>query len=222
MNSRETRPIDWEIIENDYRAGIKTLRQIAEENRCTHGAINKRAKRDGWERDLSAKIQAKADAMVSNALVSKGVSRSAAKDKQVIEANASVVADVRINQRASITRAKSIIEKLFDELEAQSGIDNVALLEQLGELMRDGDRDKLNDAYMAIIKLPERSKIAKTLIESLKSCVEMERQAYGINDVPKEEDPIATLIKQVSGTTIPIRHEIEYEVINNAPLSFMR
>lgn len=44
---------DWEAIELDYRAGIKTLRQIAEENGITHGAINKRAKRDGWERDLS-------------------------------------------------------------------------------------------------------------------------------------------------------------------------
>ena len=44
---------DWERIELDYRAGIKTLRQIADENGISHGAINKRAKRDGWERDLS-------------------------------------------------------------------------------------------------------------------------------------------------------------------------
>lgn len=44
---------DWERIEMDYRAGIKTLRQIADENGITHGAVNKRAKRDGWERDLS-------------------------------------------------------------------------------------------------------------------------------------------------------------------------
>jgi hypothetical protein len=43
---------DWERIELDYRAGVKTLRQIAAEHGITHGAINKRAKRDGWERDL--------------------------------------------------------------------------------------------------------------------------------------------------------------------------
>ena len=35
---------DWEKIELDYRAGIKTLRQIADENGVTHGAVNKRAK----------------------------------------------------------------------------------------------------------------------------------------------------------------------------------
>ena len=44
---------DWERIELDYRAGIKTLRQIADEHGITHGAINKRARRNGWERDLS-------------------------------------------------------------------------------------------------------------------------------------------------------------------------
>ena len=42
-------PADWERIELDYRSGIKTLRQIADENGITHGAINKRAKCDGWE-----------------------------------------------------------------------------------------------------------------------------------------------------------------------------
>lgn len=56
---------DWEAIELDYRAGIKTLRQIAGEHGITHGAVNKRAKANGWERDLSAKIQQKADALLS-------------------------------------------------------------------------------------------------------------------------------------------------------------
>jgi hypothetical protein len=54
---------DWDRIELDYRAGIKTLREIADEQGITHGAINKRAKRDGWVRDLSAKIRAKAPAV---------------------------------------------------------------------------------------------------------------------------------------------------------------
>lgn len=58
------RQIDWEKIELDYRAGIKTLRQIADEHGISHVAINKRAKRDGWVRDLSAKIDKKADELV--------------------------------------------------------------------------------------------------------------------------------------------------------------
>lgn len=55
---------DWKAIELDYRAGIKTLREIADAHGITHGAINKRAKRDGWTRDLKAKIQAKAKKVI--------------------------------------------------------------------------------------------------------------------------------------------------------------
>ena len=48
---------DWERIELDYRAGVKTLRQIADEHGISHGAINKRAKRDGWERKKATRQQ---------------------------------------------------------------------------------------------------------------------------------------------------------------------
>ena len=109
---------DWERIELDYRAGIKTLRQIADENGITHGAINKRAKRDGWERDLSEKIQSKADALVSKALVSKPVStETKVAERQIVDANAQAVADVRLGQRDDIGRAKGITRSLLDELE---------------------------------------------------------------------------------------------------------
>ena len=57
----EKRVIDWESIEREYRAGIKTLREIASSHGITHAAIDKRAKRDGWERDLSGRIKSKAE-----------------------------------------------------------------------------------------------------------------------------------------------------------------
>ena len=42
---------DWERIELDYRAGIKSLREIADGSGVSHVAVSKRAKRDGWERE---------------------------------------------------------------------------------------------------------------------------------------------------------------------------
>ena len=111
---------DWERIELDYRAGIKTLRQIADENGITHGAINKRAKRDGWERDLSEKINAKADALVSKALVSNDVSKEyRIAEKQVVDANAQAVAEVRLAHRKDIHRARKLTNTLLDELEQE-------------------------------------------------------------------------------------------------------
>lgn len=176
---------DWERIELDYRAGIKTLRQIADEHGITHGAINKRAKRDGWERDLGVKIQAKADALVSREAVSSQVSMDTKlRERAVIDANAQAVAEIRLAHRRDIHRARRVTNSLMDELERMVGAENVALLEELGELMRqpdDNGQDKLNDLYMKVISLPERGKTMKTLAESLRILVDMERQAFGMD-----------------------------------------
>ena len=179
-------PADWERIELDYRAGIKTLRQIADEHGITHGAVNKRAKRDGWERDLSEKIHAKADALVSKAAVSSEVSTDTRlREQAVVDANAHAVADVRLAHRRDIRRARKLTNALLDELEQQTDPETLALLSQLGEMLCNPDektgRDKLNELYNAVISLPERSKTMKVLAESLQKMVDMERQAFGMD-----------------------------------------
>lgn len=202
--ARQLTQPDWERIELDYRAGIKTLRQIAEEHGITHGAINKRAKRDRWERDLSAKIQAKADALVSKALVSTPVSREAlASERQVVDANAQAVADVRLTHRRDIRRARGITNALLDELELQAGPENADLLEQLGDLLRSPDQngqDRLNDLYQKIISLPGRAKTLKDLGESLRVLVALERQAFGMDDKdkPPEVDSLTSLLHRIA------------------------
>lgn len=44
---------NWIEIERLYRAGQLSVRTIAASQGITHGAINKRAKRDGWGRDIA-------------------------------------------------------------------------------------------------------------------------------------------------------------------------
>lgn len=177
---------DWERIELDYRAGIKSLRQIADESGITEGAIRKRAKRDEWTRDLSARIQEKAEQLVRKEAVRNEVrAERTAAERDVVDANAQAVADVRIAHRKDIQHARSITTALLTELEHQAGPENAQLLEQLGELMRKPDekgQDKLNELYQKIISLPGRAKTMKDLGESLRVLVALERQAYGIKD----------------------------------------
>ena len=192
---------DWERVELDYRAGIKTLRQIADENGITHGAINKRAKRDGWERDLSEKIQSKADALVSKALVSKPVStETKVAERQIVDANAQAVADVRLAHRRDIHRARRLTNSLLSELEKQTA--QVPELQELGEILRrpdDKGMDKLNDLYRAIISLPERSKTMKVLAESLQKLVDMERTAFGMDkEAEKKSDALESLLARIA------------------------
>ena len=176
---------DWERIELDYRAGIKTLREISGELGISPAAIVKRSKRDGWTRDLNAKIQAKAEALVNKALVNSEVNKaSVVSERQVVDAGAQAIADIRLSHRKDIHRKRGIVAKLMDELEAQVGPENAALLADLGEIMREPDdngQDKRNDLYRKIISLPERAKTAKTLAETLRMAVDMERQAFGMD-----------------------------------------
>lgn len=185
--------VDWEAIELDYRAGIKTLRQMAAEHGITHGAINKRAKANSWERDLSEKIQQKAEALVSKALVSTQVStESKVSEKLIVEAGAQALATVRLSHRKDIHRSRTILMRLMDELELQVGPENAQLLEELGELLRKPDQnnqDKLNDLYQKIISLPGRAKTMKDMGESLRVLVALERQAFGLDGA--EDDPNA-------------------------------
>jgi uncharacterized radical SAM superfamily Fe-S cluster-containing enzyme len=165
-----TKQPDWEAIERAYRAGLLSIREIASTQGITHGAINKRAKRDGWERDLKAKIKAKADALVSKRTVSTSVStKTPDTEREIIEVNAEVIANVRMAHRGDISRGRRLTNKLLDEL---------------GELMRDPDDngfDRRNEIYGKVISLPGRSKTMKEMAETLKTLISLERQAYDLD-----------------------------------------
>ena len=180
-----TKPVvDWERIEADYRAGILSLREIALPFGVTEGAIRKRAKRDGWERDLGPKIQAKADALVRKAEVRNTVrNANAATERQIIEANAERIAQVRGEHRSDIARVRNLGLTLLGELESQSA--DPVMLAQLGELMASPDEngvDKLNDLYKKIISTPSRVDSAKKVAETLRHAIGLEREAYGLDD----------------------------------------
>lgn len=155
----EKRVIDWESIELEYRAGVKTLREIASSHGITHGAINRRAIRDDWTRNLSAKIQSKADAIVSKAEVSKKVSKkNLVTEKQIIEVNANIQATVILEEREDVKRLTRICELLEKQLETIAN-----------------DPDSEED-------LEKKARINKTLIESRDKVFNMRRRNYGIND----------------------------------------
>lgn len=178
----QAKAIDWERIESDYRAGLLSVREIAASQGITHGAINKRAKRDGWERDLNARIQAKADALVSKREVSTLVSAErVATDKVIVEANAEVIAGIRMAHRTDIRRSRNLAMSMLAELEIETG--DIELFQELGEILRkedDNGQDKRNDLYNKVISSAGRVDSMKKLAETLRVLVGLEREAYGI------------------------------------------
>lgn len=185
----EVKRPDWERIESEYRAGLLSVREIAATQGITHGAINKRAKRDGWVRDLTAKIKAKADELVSKREVSSTVSAErVATDRAIIEANAEVIANVRLGHRKDIGRARTLAMALLEELEEQTS--NRDVIAKLGELLSsedDGLPEKAMNAFHAITSLPGRTKTMKDLGDTLHKLITLEREAYNIADPKKVE-----------------------------------
>lgn len=177
--SNKLNPVDWAAIELDYRAGIMSLRQIGDTHGVTHGAITKRAKRDQWDRDLAAKIRAKADALVSRQAVSSSVSiKPTDTERVVVEANATMQADIILSHRKGIQRSRNLTMGLFEELEQMTG--DRELFAKLGEIMDQQDDSRMMDAFRKAVSHPGRVDSMKKLADTLKTLIAAEREAFGI------------------------------------------
>lgn len=201
-----TKQPDWERIEQLFRAGVLSLREIAAA--CpgsNHVAIARRAKKHGWVQDLSAKIKAKANDLVTRQGVTADVTAErAVTDRAVIEINAQAIANIRMAHRGDISRSRRLTNKLLDELEALT--DEQGTIKELIAQLKDADHDD-GDAMADVLALankmgalPSRTKTMKELAETLKTLVALERQAYDLdtkasgNDV----DELSSMMDELS------------------------
>lgn len=190
MSQEPRRPPDWERIEAQFRVGAMSLREIAAEHGITEGAIRKRAKKDGWTRDLTAKVRAKADELVRKEAVRSAVRTETPTETQQVEVEAQVQARIRIAHRTDITRMRALVLRLLAECEAEAA--DPDLFDQMGEILRNPDengQDRLNEAYRKAISLPQRIKGVKELAEALRVLVALEREAYGMDDKGADAPP---------------------------------
>lgn len=183
--------VDYERIESGWRAGIKSPAQLAAEYTAetgisvSHAAIIKHFKKLGVPRDLGAKVKAKAESMVMEAMVTGKVSSVTTKrDAEIIDDTAAILANVQVSHRTDIRRSRTLAMTLLGELERVTG--SIDLFEQLGELLHSPDDkgvDKRNDLYQKVISMAGRVGNMKQLSDTLKTLVGLEREAYGLEVV---------------------------------------
>ena len=155
--------IDWEKVEFDYRAGILSLREIGAKYGCSDTAVRKKAKREAWERDLSAKIESKVRAELVRAEVRAEVrAASKASERELIESNAQAILSIRLSHRADISRAKKLVSKLFHEVEKATVVDG-------------------QDHPAEVLTIPQRVDCVRKLTDSAKTLITLEREAWSIN-----------------------------------------
>lgn len=199
--------VDYDRIEEAFRAGVISVPQLAADYtketgvKVSHTAINKHFKKLGITRDLSAKVQAKAKAMVSEAMVSGKVSVGTnLTDSVIINENATIVANVELSQRKDIARYRSLAMSLLGELEHQTH--NPELYERMAELLISSEEsalDKLSELYRRTTSTSGRIDSMKKLAETLKTLIALEREAFNIDSRTPEDDPLTAFVKRVQG-----------------------
>lgn len=199
-------PIDWERVEADYRAGILSVREIAKLRGLSHTAIQKRANKLQWSRDLKAKIQAKAEELVAKQAVAAEVAAGrVATDVDAVLANGAMLASVRIEHRQDVAALRVIIRGLMAELaEVLARPDLFAQVDMVmnlraGEEDRPEVLDSLEDAMALVRSLPGRTKVAKDLADALHKCIGMEREAFGLNTAGGTDGMPLVLVKDFTG-----------------------
>lgn len=158
--------VDWERLETQYRINTRSLREIAAEHGITESAIRKRATRDDWGRDLSAKVRTKSDKLVRKDSVRtvRGIPDETPDEVLEVEIEAQVQARIRISHRTDIARSRKTVMTLLDELDASMTVPN-------------GKK-----APVAPLPLAVRVTSMRSLADSLRVLIECERKAYGLDD----------------------------------------
>jgi hypothetical protein len=179
----ERKQVDWESVERDYSAGLLSLREIAAKYGVSPSLITRKKNEGEWPKDLTSKIQAKADSIITGVNtggVNTGVNSKKASEKEVIEVNAQAIVNVKLKHRSSIGRLNSVVDSLLAEIEVLN-------------------KDKSVD------NLPMRVDLTKKLSDTLKTSIDKERQAFGIVDVPTPtENAITELVKVCQGNSVSI------------------
>ena len=186
-------------MEPHYRANHLSLRELGAMYDVRAPSIVKHAASQSppWKRDLTAAIDARADELVNEAETLANTKANAEANKtrvlatsNVIQATATVIADVRLGQRSRFKHLSNLSIEMFMELDAQ--FRNRTDLRTLGELMEQvddkGRPDELTKLYREVIELPDQIKALKDLTDIIAKITAMETVAYKLEKAPEGND----------------------------------
>lgn len=108
-----TKQPDWEAIERAYRAGSLSLRAIADKLGSNEGTIRSRAKKHGWQRDLTEQVRTATKGKLSRTASRNDVTqRDPREDLQIIEEASDEAASVVLAHRSGLAMWRGIADKL--------------------------------------------------------------------------------------------------------------
>lgn len=177
--------IDWEAIEKAYRANVLSLREIGREHNVSDTAIRKRAKAEGWVRDLGEKVRERTKDKLVRSLGSRlgSQEQQARTDEEIVEAASETQASVVSIHRRDIATGRKLVSTLFGEL-MESTEQRHEIEEAIEEEVEDdapSTKARRRAAMLKAVSLPSRASAALSLAGAMKHLVYLERQAFSID-----------------------------------------
>ena len=200
----------WLEIQALYIAGVETLKEIGQKYGVSAASIAQMANRKKWKRDAHGKAKLLAQEKINDELGKNTLTPS------IIEAIADKIVLIDEKHKIEIDRARNIAQSLLDELEAISGLEGDANLQELGEIVLSGCPARLKSAYNKMIGLNNKVGLIKTLTDTLKTLVQLEREVYnmGNNDGDKVEDALANVLNSIAtrnnSALVPLPLDVDY------------
>jgi hypothetical protein len=201
-------PVDWEAVERDYRTGHFTDRELGARYGVSHTAIQKRAKKAGWQKDLAGAVRAATQAKLAEHEVSKVASSAVAKavarqvataipaTTEVVAALAEVRSSVEIRHREDLRSIRDVALAMLAELQQTS--EHADTLDQIAEMLGGSgdekpDENKLRQALNRAISLPSRITGVKALADTITKLIDAERVTFRLDDPDQGEGGGKTL-----------------------------
>lgn len=164
------RRADWEAIERDYRTGQFSDQELADKhgNVVSRQAISKRAKLQGWQKDLSREVrQATKAKLIADQVAEKvagevadRVAKSGNATVQAVLAAAETNKQVILGHRRDIAKVRDITMTLVDALETAATEKDAAKRLPLGDLVLTAQR-----AGQSLSRLQQMERVAFGLDE---------------------------------------------------------
>lgn len=186
---------DWEAIERLYRAGMLSIREIAKQQGISHTAIQQRAKREMWARDMTKRIRNLAAAKVAEAVAT----GNPATEAEIVERAADTVVALVREHRHDLRTGRSIAQKLMVQLD-----ESLTRREEIEDTIREETADAENPAaskearsaawekrarMLRAVSLPGHAGVLRDLTNSLRGLIPLERQAFNVDEAPPPDTP---------------------------------
>jgi hypothetical protein len=188
-------PVDFAGVEADYRAGQLTVSEIGKKYGLSPAYVTKKARQEGWKRDLAKRIEAEREKKISRAalpvvVLERETDEEPISDEDIVDANAKAQTDVILQHRSDLKATREMVKGMLMELANQNlSMDQIEALAEAHLSMAPGmegkfserSKERLVTAWMKLIGLADRTVTIQKLVNSLAQLIECERQALGID-----------------------------------------